>query len=66
MAKLKCDAHKLRVFALNGKFLHRGGWGTVCTSPTATIGDKTYTPEEILLMGKHSPPVKLRPKADDG
>lgn len=51
MAKLKCDKHKLRVFAVNGRFIHRGGGGSVCVSSTATIGDETYTAESIDRNG---------------
>ena len=52
MAKLKCDKHKLRVLTVNGKFVHRTGWGTVCDSPTATIGDFTGTAREIETGGR--------------
>lgn len=60
MAKLKCDTHKLRVFAINGQFIHRGGWGGVCPSKTATIGEKTYTPAEVesLKGGEHTNSAK--------
>lgn len=51
MAKLKCDAHKRRVFAINGKFIHRGGWGDMCASPTATICGETYTAKSIDQKG---------------
>lgn len=59
MAKLKCDTHKLRIFAINGKFIHRSGFGTLCESPTATIGKNTLTREEIFLNGVG------RPKRED-
>lgn len=58
MAKLKCDQHKLRIFALNNKFIHRSGFGTICNSPTATIGKTTYTREEIFASGVGLPPRK--------
>lgn len=61
MAKLKCDLHKERVFAIRGTFIHRGGWGAVCSSTTATIGDKKYTAEEIDRKGS---PLKNDPSAE--
>lgn len=61
MAKLKCDKHDRRVFALNGKLMHRGGWGELCNSPTATLGDNTYTAKEIEESGDaHASPPKRR------
>lgn len=51
MAKLKCDKHKRRVFFINGKMIHRGGWGDICNGKTATIGDKTYSPNEVNDLG---------------
>lgn len=55
MAKLKCDQHKLRIFAVNGKFIHRSGWDFVCNSPTASIGGVTYTAKEIEETGIAKP-----------
>lgn len=60
MAKLKCDKHNLRVFVINGKFLHRGGWDTICDSQTATIGEDRYTAKEITEIGKNDIPRRLR------
>lgn len=51
MAKLKCDLHKKRVMAINGKFIHREGFGVICPSPMATLGDKSYTAEAIKQFG---------------
>lgn len=62
MAKLKCDTHKRRVIALNGKFIHRGGWGDVCPSPQATIGDKTYTATQVEEHGVKGTPLLGRLK----
>lgn len=56
MAKLKCDKHKLRVFAIDGKFIHRAGKGDRCVSPTATIMGETYTAEGIKQFGMVRPP----------
>lgn len=58
MAKLKCDKHKLRIFALNNKFIHRSGFGTLCDSLTATIGKTTYTRAEIFANSIGLPPRK--------
>lgn len=60
MAKLKCDKHKLRVFVIKGQFLHRGGWTTLCDSPTATIGTNTYTAKAIEENGASDVPRKLK------
>lgn len=57
MAKLKCDMHKRRVIFLNGKMLHRTGWGDVCIGKTATIGGKTYTPKDVNAQGNLAKPV---------
>lgn len=32
---------------MNGKFIHRNGFGTICESSTATIGPERYTAAEI-------------------
>lgn len=56
MAKLKCDQHKRRVVAIDGKFIHRGGWGDRCDSPTATIMGETYTATGIRDFGMVRPP----------
>lgn len=51
MAKLKCDLHKSRVFFLNSKMIHRGGWGDICSGKTATIGKNTYMPTDVNRLG---------------
>lgn len=58
MAKLKCDKHKRRVLAINNKFVHRGGWGDTCDSPTATIGESTMTAQSICEGGIMRAPKK--------
>lgn len=60
MAKLKCDQHQRRVFAVNGQFIHRGGWGDTCKSPTATIGSETYTAQGVAAFGLVRPPRSVR------
>lgn len=47
VSKLKCDQHQRRVVAVNGKVIHRGGWGDVCTSPTVTIGNVTFPAMDV-------------------
>jgi len=51
MAKLKCDLHHQRVVAVNGKFIHRQGFGYICPSETASIRGAKYTAEEIKQFG---------------
>lgn len=51
MAKLRCDLHKTRVVAVNGKFIHRQGFGEICPSETASIHSVKYTAEAIKKFG---------------
>lgn len=60
MAKLKCDDHRLRVVAVNGKFIHRNGFGTLCDSTFATVGSESYTAEGIKQFGLVRPPRSVK------
>lgn len=48
MAKPKCDKHKRHVRVVNGKLLHKDGWGTICDSPTVVIWKSEYTAQELI------------------
>lgn len=58
--KLKCDKHNRRVVTVNDKFVHRNGYGDVCESPTATIGDRVYTPAAIRVFQRGLPIIVPR------
>lgn len=58
--KLKCDKHKLRVVAVNGKFIHRNGFGEICDSKNASIGSESYSAAGIKQFGLHRPPRSVR------
>lgn len=60
MAKLKCDAHKRRVVAIDGKFIHRNGDGSVCNTPLATIGGESYTVSGVKEFGLIRPPRSVK------
>lgn len=48
VAKPKCDKHKRHVRVVNGKLLHKDGWGTICDSPTVVIWKSEYTAQELI------------------
>lgn len=57
--KLKCDTHKLRVHAVDGKFIHRSG-SELCNSGTATIGEQSLTAIGIQQFGLIQPPRSVK------
>lgn len=58
--KLKCIAHKQRIVAFNGVFVHRNGNNDRCTSELATIGSEVFTPQGIRDFGLIRPPRSVR------